>query len=250
MYRNFIIALLAIAVHGGGGKSGGPPQAALNSGGKPGGDPQDALHGRGGYNDDNGDPRGGCSGLTQKDKDIDYLNFVAKYSSRKPDSTREMNKRKRRYQKSVEEIERINGRVERDRLFGARREPVRVAVNFTADMEDSEYEELLGLKIQQSRLEANSGKLYSRGRRLNTEAPDIDWHRDGKVFPVKDQGNCGSCWAFAAATQSEAALAIKTNTEPIRQSIQQTIDCTLRTEANKAIFGRKYQAFGCRGGWM
>ena len=144
MYRNFITALLAIAVHGSGSEPGGDPQVRLLPGSKPGGPPEDALNG-GRYS--GGDPLVSRRSKTQKDRDIDYLNFVAKYSSRKPDSTREMNKRKRRYQKSVEEIESINGRFERDRLFGARREPVRVAVNFTADMEDSEYEELLGLKI-------------------------------------------------------------------------------------------------------
>ena len=144
MYRNFITALLAIAVHGSGSEPGGDPQVRLLPGSKPGGPPEDALNG-GRYS--GGDPLVSRRSKTQKDRDIDYLNFVAKYSSRKPDSTREMNKRKRRYQKSVEEIESINGRFERDRLFGARQEPVRLAVNFTADLEDSEYEELLGLKI-------------------------------------------------------------------------------------------------------
>lgn len=69
--------------------------------------------------------------------------------------------------------------------------------------------------------------------------------------PVKDQGTCGSCWAFAATTALEGTIAIKSGNEPVRLSEQQLVDCTLTTNPkNKEQFGKDYGAYGCDGGWM
>ena len=67
---------------------------------------------------------------------------------------------------------------------------------------------------------------------------DIDWSASGKITPVKNQGMCGSCWAFSAVGAIESALLVA-GKEQSNLSEQQLVDCS-----------RSYGNQGCNGGWM
>lgn len=90
------------------------------------------------------------------------------------------------------------------------------------------------------------------GRNLQDDGPrHINWFDEGKMHQIKDQGGCGSCWAFAANTVSEGTLAIRTNSEPIHISEQHLVDCTLSSSAGgNNTWDKDYGAWGCQGAWM
>jgi len=105
--------------------------------------------------------------------------------------------------------------------------------NQFADMTNKEYNQQRSLRI------VNNTDTY---KRLNyTSVPDnMDWRKYGKVTPIKDQGQCGSCWAFSAIESLESANAIHGESRELYNlSEQQLVDCS-----------GEYGNDGCGGGLM
>ena len=116
-------------------------------------------------------------------------------------------------------------------------------MNEMGDLTREERKKHLGLNIS---LDPEAGKTTDNtsvigsgrlggGRNLQEDL-SINWVEKDRITPAKDQGECGSCWAFAATTVQEGMQAIKDDKPVVRLSEQEAVDCDTRSS-------------GCNGGW-
>jgi len=109
-------------------------------------------------------------------------------------------------------------------------------LNHMSDWTNAEYDSLLGLKNMDVDVTREDAIWPFRGV---PNADSVDWRtKAGVVTPVKDQGQCGSCWAFSATEAVESAYVIAGN-EQVIMAPQELVDCA------KGMFS----SHGCSGGW-
>lgn len=127
-----------------------------------------------------------------------------------------------------------------------------LGLNKYADMTHQEFVTTMnGYKPslkQRSRLQTGEQSLehpdvLKQRQQLLNEPPfelpkSVDWRQHGYVSPVKDQGHCGSCWAFSSTGALEG------------QHYRVTGDLISLSEQNLVDCSKKYGNMGCDGGLM
>ncbi|CAM0902394.1 unnamed protein product [Alopecurus aequalis] len=113
----------------------------------------------------------------------------------------------------------------------------RLGMNRFADLTNAEFRAAyLGTKAAGIRRNAVGERYRYDGVEALPES--VDWREKGAVAPVKNQGQCGSCWAFSTVATVEGINKIVTG-DLVTLSEQELVDCA-----------RNGQNSGCNGGIM
>jgi len=163
--------------------------------------------------------------LARPELDSQWEDFKTRYSKQYEDGLEDI--RRAAWEANYDFMEEHNA------AYEAGYETYTVAENEFNDLTNDEFVRMLnGLQPSQSR----SNQIFVPLKTKNP--PMVDWRQHGFVTPVKNQKQCGSCWAFSTTGSLEGATFNKTK-KLVSLSEQNLVDCSMK-EGNH----------GCMGGLM
>jgi len=147
--------------------------------------------------------------LVMPSMETTFLAFMHEYN--RTYTGEEFQKRLTIFLENVEEINKLN-ELEGEEIFG---------IGKFADISKEEFSRRLGFR-RDNRTQALS--LSTRIPALETLPKAFDWRSKNAVTPVKDQGDCGSCWAFSTIEEVESRWFLNGN-KMEEFSPQQVVSC-------------------------
>jgi len=110
---------------------------------------------------------------------------------------------------------------------------MKLGMNQFGDLSNQEFQ-----KLYLSGLKVNNQPFVATASPVKPMQASFDWRTKGAVTPIKNQGQCGSCWAFSTTGSTEGCHQISTGTL-VSLSEQNLVDCST-SQGNQ----------GCNGGLM
>jgi len=136
-----------------------------------------------------------------------------------------------RYEIFKDNIDKIN-------THNAKKLSWQMGVTPFADLTEEEFKEQIVGGCTLAERKNDDNVIYFDEETMASNPTSVNWVTEGKITPVKNQGQCGSCWAFSTTGAIEGRVAIKTGVLT-SLSEQELVDCA-GSEGNN----------GCRGGLM
>ncbi|XXG63251.1 hypothetical protein AAC387_Pa05g1486 [Persea americana] len=131
------------------------------------------------------------------------------------------------FKENVEFIESFNNGAEK---------PYKLGINEFADLTNEEFRTSRnGFRASVVRPMRTTPFMYEN---VTAVPSTMDWRKKGAVTPIKNQGECGCCWAFSAVAATEGITQLTTG-KLISLSEQELVDCDTSGEDQ-----------GCEGGLM
>ena len=132
------------------------------------------------------------------DDTIDFDGYIARWG--KKYAVEELDERRALFDASKAQVVAHNAR------YRAGGETWWMALTELADATPSEFSKLRATKHSPSKF------ATAPLRRTQSNPASMDWRTKGAVTPVKNQGGCGSCWAFSATESVESHYQIASGT--------------------------------------